>query len=110
MSTEYKCDGIFCKAFLFSLHIISLFSIFRTVDYFYHHYFYQYYNFCGCLCLFSQEGWRLEPEDLNDPDSPCAFKGVVYNEMKGVYVSAVFSVVVFYRCVVTHSLVVVMLL
>lgn len=33
---------------------------------------------------FAQEGWRLEPADLDDPDSPLVFKGVVYNEMKGV--------------------------
>lgn len=32
---------------------------------------------------FLQEGWRLEPADLSDPDSPLTFKGVVYNEMKG---------------------------
>lgn len=32
---------------------------------------------------FLQEGWRLEPEDLADPNSPITFKGVVYNEMKG---------------------------
>ncbi|XP_073256731.1 presequence protease, mitochondrial-like [Porites lutea] len=32
---------------------------------------------------FRQEGWRLEPEDLSDPNSPIIFKGVVFNEMKG---------------------------
>lgn len=32
---------------------------------------------------FRQEGWRLEPEDLANPDSPLIFKGVVFNEMKG---------------------------
>lgn len=32
---------------------------------------------------FRQEGWRLEPEDLTNPDSPLIFKGVVFNEMKG---------------------------
>lgn len=32
---------------------------------------------------FRQEGWRLEPEDLANPDSPVIFKGVVFNEMKG---------------------------
>ncbi|KAL9969305.1 hypothetical protein ACROYT_G021504 [Oculina patagonica] len=32
---------------------------------------------------FWQEGWRLEPEDLSNPDSPMIFKGVVFNEMKG---------------------------
>lgn len=32
---------------------------------------------------FSQEGWRLENEDPNDPNSPLVYKGVVFNEMKG---------------------------
>ncbi|KAJ8096805.1 peptidase M16C associated-domain-containing protein [Lipomyces tetrasporus] len=32
---------------------------------------------------FTQEGWRLEHTDPNDPTSPLTFKGVVYNEMKG---------------------------
>lgn len=32
---------------------------------------------------FRQEGWRLEPEDLSNPNSPIIFKGVVFNEMKG---------------------------
>lgn len=34
--------------------------------------------------VLSQEGWHLELEDLNDP---ITFKGVVFNEMKGVYSS-----------------------
>ncbi|VDN20023.1 unnamed protein product, partial [Dibothriocephalus latus] len=34
---------------------------------------------------FMQEGWRLEPEDLNKPQSALTLKGVVYNEMKGVF-------------------------
>ncbi|KAK3769391.1 hypothetical protein RRG08_029019 [Elysia crispata] len=34
---------------------------------------------------FCQEGWRLEQADLTDPSSPVIFKGVVYNEMKGVF-------------------------
>jgi Zn-dependent M16 (insulinase) family peptidase len=34
--------------------------------------------------VLSQEGWHYE---LEDPDSPLIFKGVVYNEMKGVYSS-----------------------
>ncbi|KAJ3136183.1 Presequence protease, mitochondrial, partial [Irineochytrium annulatum] len=34
---------------------------------------------------FKQEGWRLEHEDPTDPSTPIIFKGVVYNEMKGVY-------------------------
>jgi len=32
---------------------------------------------------FLQEGWRLEYEDPNSQQSEIAFKGVVYNEMKG---------------------------
>lgn len=32
---------------------------------------------------FAQEGWRLEPENIEDANSPLQFKGVVYNEMKG---------------------------
>ncbi|KAK2822842.1 hypothetical protein Q5P01_022907 [Channa striata] len=34
---------------------------------------------------FWQEGWRLENEIPTDPNSPLAFKGVVFNEMKGVF-------------------------
>ncbi|XP_076671860.1 presequence protease, mitochondrial [Andrena cerasifolii] len=34
---------------------------------------------------FRQEGWRLEHEDVNDKNSPIVFKGVVFNEMKGVF-------------------------
>ena len=34
-----------------------------------------------------QEGWRLEHEDPHDQSSPIMFKGVVYNEMKGCFVS-----------------------
>ena len=36
---------------------------------------------------FKQEGWRLENEKLGDPQSPLIFKGVVFNEMKGAFVS-----------------------
>lgn len=36
---------------------------------------------------FSQEGWRLEHENVEDKNSPISFKGVVYNEMKGVFSS-----------------------
>ena len=36
---------------------------------------------------FLQEGWRLENENLDDPKSPLIFKGVVFNEMKGAFVS-----------------------
>jgi len=32
---------------------------------------------------FAQEGWRLEPENLDKPDSQLIYKGVVFNEMKG---------------------------
>lgn len=34
---------------------------------------------------FRQEGWRLEHKDIDDKNSPIEIKGVVYNEMKGVY-------------------------
>ncbi|KAJ4443871.1 hypothetical protein ANN_05658 [Periplaneta americana] len=34
---------------------------------------------------FRQEGWRLEPADLDDPNSAIILKGVVFNEMKGVF-------------------------
>lgn len=34
---------------------------------------------------FMQEGWRLELEDPENLDSAIKLKGVVYNEMKGVY-------------------------
>ncbi|KAJ8299013.1 hypothetical protein KUTeg_023073 [Tegillarca granosa] len=37
---------------------------------------------------FCQEGWRLEHENPQDPNSPLVFKGVVYNEMKGVFSSS----------------------
>ncbi|CAI4038286.1 hypothetical protein SMKI_04G6270 [Saccharomyces mikatae IFO 1815] len=32
---------------------------------------------------FDQEGWRLEHENITEPESNIVFKGVVYNEMKG---------------------------
>ncbi|XP_015916977.1 presequence protease, mitochondrial isoform X2 [Parasteatoda tepidariorum] len=34
---------------------------------------------------FRQEGWRLEHENIHDRSSPIILKGVVFNEMKGVY-------------------------
>ncbi|XP_071541683.1 presequence protease, mitochondrial-like [Panulirus ornatus] len=34
---------------------------------------------------FLQEGWRLEHQDIQDKSSPLVFKGVVFNEMKGVF-------------------------
>lgn len=34
---------------------------------------------------FLQEGWRLEFKQPDDPESGVEYKGVVYNEMKGVY-------------------------
>ncbi len=37
--------------------------------------------------IFRQEGWHVETSESDDPDSPWIFKGVVYNEMKGVYSS-----------------------
>lgn len=38
--------------------------------------------------LCRQEGWRLEHEDIDDQSSPIIFKGVVFNEMKGAFVSS----------------------
>jgi len=37
---------------------------------------------------FAQEGWRVGPADVENKDSEFLFKGVVYNEMKGVMSSA----------------------
>ncbi len=37
---------------------------------------------------FLQEGYHLEPMDINDPNSELTISGIVYNEMKGVYSSA----------------------
>lgn len=34
---------------------------------------------------FRQEGWRLEHSNVNDKNTPIIFKGVVFNEMKGVF-------------------------
>lgn len=34
---------------------------------------------------FKLEGWRLEHEDVDNPESSIIFKGVVFNEMKGVF-------------------------
>lgn len=34
---------------------------------------------------FRQEGWRLEHKNVDDKSTPIEIKGVVYNEMKGVY-------------------------
>ncbi|KAA3677607.1 presequence protease [Paragonimus westermani] len=34
---------------------------------------------------FMQEGWRLEPKTLSDPSCDLQIKGVVFNEMKGVF-------------------------
>lgn len=39
--------------------------------------------------VFRQEGWRLEHESPSDPRSQLTFKGVVFNEMKGAFVSPV---------------------
>lgn len=40
--------------------------------------------------FFRQEGWRLEHETPTDPSSRLVFKGVVFNEMKGVFVRKLF--------------------
>lgn len=42
---------------------------------------------CNYLFLFRQEGWRLEHENPSDPQTALTFKGVVFNEMKGAFVS-----------------------
>lgn len=39
---------------------------------------------------FLQEGWRLEHEVLEDRKTPIIFKGVVFNEMKGVLSSSAY--------------------
>ena len=39
------------------------------------------------MYYYRQEGWRLEHETVADQNSPIVFKGVVFNEMKGVFVS-----------------------
>lgn len=44
----------------------------------------------NCDCMHDdcrQEGWRLENENPEDPNTPLVFKGVVFNEMKGAFVS-----------------------
>lgn len=42
--------------------------------------------------LFSrQEGWRLEHKEPHNQSSPIEFKGIVFNEMKGVFVRCVFK-------------------
>ncbi|CAG0924979.1 unnamed protein product, partial [Notodromas monacha] len=33
---------------------------------------------------FLQEAWRIEPQDMNYPDSPLELRGVVYTEMKSI--------------------------
>lgn len=38
-----------------------------------------------CQADFRQEGWRLEHEDPLDASTPIVLKGVVFNEMKGVF-------------------------
>ena len=40
---------------------------------------------------FGQEGWRLEHQTVDDTNSDIVFKGVVFNEMKGVFVSYIFE-------------------
>ena len=47
-------------------------------------YFQLTYDFFSLLQVLQQEGWHFE---LEKPSDPLTFKGVVYNEMKGVYSS-----------------------
>lgn len=58
-----------------------------------------------CLCCgHRQEGWRLENEDPSDPSSPLVFKGVVFNEMKGAFVSSTHDSPIYLRtCVVKKN-------
>uniref|UniRef100_T1IPH2 Presequence protease, mitochondrial n=1 Tax=Strigamia maritima TaxID=126957 RepID=T1IPH2_STRMM len=37
---------------------------------------------------FRQEGWRLENENINDPNSPLVVRGIVFNEMKGAFANS----------------------
>ncbi|XP_077997205.1 presequence protease, mitochondrial-like [Glandiceps talaboti] len=54
---------------------------------------------------FSQEGWRLEHEDVNDSKSPIIFKGIVFNEMKGALTSPdqIFSLNVQNKILPSHT-------
>lgn len=54
---------------------------------------------------FLQEGWRLEHTNLEDKNSKLAFKGVVYNEMKGAFSenSAVFGQKFFNKILPDHT-------
>lgn len=45
------------------------------------------YMFLLVFNVSRQEGWRLENETPTDLNSPLVFKGVVFNEMKGAFVS-----------------------
>ena len=49
---------------------------------------------------FRQEGWRLEHENPKNMDTPIVFKGIVFNEMKGVFVSVNICVFVCIYCAV----------
>ena len=49
------------------------------------------YLFYFIYLFFSQEGWRLEHANAQNPNSPIIFKGVVFNEMKGVFVSIILT-------------------
>lgn len=51
---------------------------------------------------FLQEGWRLEHSEISHQNSPLIFKGVVFNEMKGAFVSLIdqiskFCLLLFYK-------------
>lgn len=57
--------------------------------------------YLSTYCLFRQEGWRLEHENPSDPQSPLIFKGVVFNEMKGAFV----SVLPHFCCIIIISII-----
>lgn len=57
-----------------------------------------HYRFILFFDLFRQEGWRLENENPSDPNSPLIFKGVVFNEMKGAFVSHQFLITWSFIC------------
>ena len=60
--------------------------------------------YCVTIYYFSQEGWRLEHDDPTDVNSPVVFKGVVFNEMKGYFVSTNHSALDTLRALILHGM------